>query len=55
MKKKRKSKYYLVLSERKRYTHGAFPFTEQGLSDAKKYVKRSEAKSEEKLIIEERP
>ena len=54
MRNKSKSKYYLVISKDKGYTYGAFPYTEQGLEDAKKYVKKSEESQQEELVIEER-
>jgi len=54
MKTKGKEKYYLVVSKKRGYTYGAFPYTEQGLIDAKKYIKQSEKKQKEELVIKEK-
>ena len=40
-----------MTSKKNGYTHGAFPFTPEGLENAKKYVKKSTAKSEDDLVI----
>ena len=50
-KNKRKSKYYLVVDKSRGYTHGAFPFTEEGLIMAKDFVKSASEKTNEELII----
>ena len=51
--KRRKKKYYLVVSKIRKFTHGAFPHTEEGLDLAKKYVRKiSKASEEEFLILE---
>ena len=54
MRTRRKNKYYLVVSKDKGYTYGAFPYTDQGLEDAKAYVKKSKKNQKEELLIEER-
>jgi|LULM01.1.fsa_nt_gb hypothetical protein len=54
MKSKEKNKYYLVVSENNGYTHGAFPFTEEGLLNAKRYIKKSSKKNDDVLVIKER-
>ena len=41
MRTKGKNKYYLVVSKDKGYTYGAFPYTDQGLEDAKAYAEKS--------------
>jgi len=51
MKGKGKSQYYLVTSKKNGYTHGAFPFSPEGLEDAREYVKKSAAKGEPNLVI----
>lgn len=55
MSKKRalpKKKFYLVLSERSNYTHGAFPHSEEGLILAKSFIKKKESSVEKYYIIE---
>ena len=52
---KRKSKYYLVVDRSRGYTHGAFPFTEEGLEKAKEFIKSSEEKTGEELFIKPTP
>ena len=47
MRTKGKNKYYLVISKDKGYTYGAFPYTDQGLEDAKAYVKKSKKNQKE--------
>ena len=54
MKSSKKNKYYLVVAKNNGYTHGAFPFTPEGLEDAKKYIKKSLDRTKEVLIIEEK-
>jgi len=46
-----KEKYYQVLSEEKRWMHGAFPHSESGLKQAQKYQKSLEKQYSEKIII----
>lgn len=50
-KKKEKDKFYIVVSRDKNYTHGAFPHSEQGLNDAKKYAKKISSSLKEKFEI----
>jgi len=54
MKKSRKrSKYYLVVDKSRGYTHGAFPFTEEGLTMAKDFIEASSKRTGEELIIKD--
>ena len=39
-KRKKKSKMYVVLSKEKNYRYGVFPFDDNGLKDAKKFIKK---------------
>lgn len=53
--KKKKSvtlheRFYLVLSKESNYTHGAFPFSKEGLKSARSLVKTKSTR-EEKLYI----
>ena len=54
-KKKRKKtkdyKVYLILCERTKHLFGAFPHTEEGLTEAKKYVKKISRKNKESYSI----
>ena len=49
--KKENKKYYLVKSEDKGYNYGAFPYSEEGLLEAQKYIRKL-SKSEGKYFIE---
>ena len=52
-KRKKKSKMYIVLSKNKNYRYGAFPFNEDGLENAKNFVKEMGVlRSEELYIVE---
>ena len=51
-KKKTKShQVYLILSERGNRLFGAFPFTEEGLAEAEKYVRKITRQNKEKYLI----
>ena len=53
-KKRRKTKsykVYLILSERSKHLFGAFPYTEEGLKEAEKYVKKISRKNKESYLI----
>jgi len=52
---KKKAKYYLVVDTSRGYMHGAFPFTEEGLEKARKFIESSKKKTEEELIIKPDP
>ena len=56
MKKNRKSKkkYYEILSEKKQYRYGIFPFTEEGKKDAEKYLRGLRKAHNEKFFIREK-
>ena len=47
-------KYYLVVSKKKQYTHGAFEFSPEGYKKAKDYIEDTRKASKEKLIILEK-
>lgn len=49
--KKDHKKYYLVKSKDKGYNYGAFPYSEEGMKDALKYVRRL-AGGKENYVIE---
>jgi hypothetical protein len=51
---RKNSRYYIVLSESKNYTYGAFEFTPEGLKKAKQYVRKTFTLRQEKLIILEK-
>jgi len=51
---KNRKNYYLVISEKSKYTHGAFEFTDEGLKKAKSYIKLAKKESSENLIIVEK-
>ena len=53
-KRKKKSKMYVVLSRSKNYRYGIFPFDEDGLKNAKKFVKEMGALRDEELYIVEK-
>jgi len=38
--KKENKKYYLVKSREKNYNYGAFPYSEEGLKEARKYIRK---------------
>jgi len=51
-KKKTKShQVYLILSERGNRLFGAFPYTEEGLAEAEKYVRKITKQNKEKYLI----
>ncbi len=54
MKRKKDKKYYLVISQKRKHTHGAFEFSPEGFKKAKSYVKDMEKITKEKLIILEK-
>ena len=53
-KNKKNKKYYLIESAKRRWSYGAFPHTEEGLKDAKKYLFALQKKTQEKLEIVEK-
>jgi|TARA_R110000744_G_scaffold204530_2_gene323313 hypothetical protein len=53
-KRKKKNKMYVVLSKSKNYRYGVFPFDEDGLENAKNFVKEMEVLRSEKLYIVEK-
>jgi hypothetical protein len=53
-KNKKNKKYYLIESVRKRWSYGAFPHTEAGLEEARRYMGRLQKKTKEKLEIVEK-
>lgn len=44
-------KSYLILSERTKHLFGAFSYTEEGLKEAEKYVKKISKENKETFII----
>jgi hypothetical protein len=53
-KKRRKTKsykVYLILSERSKHLFGAFPYTEEGLKEAEKYVRKIKKLNKENYRI----
>tara|TARA_B100000959_G_scaffold264454_1_gene304976 strand:+ start:3016 stop:3177 length:162 start_codon:yes stop_codon:yes gene_type:complete len=52
--RKRKKKYYEILSKRKKYRYGIFPFTDEGHKEAKDYIKVLSKIHNEKFFIEEK-
>ena len=49
--KKRVFKSYLILSEKTKHLFGALPYTEEGLKEAEKYVKKISRKNKESYLI----
>jgi len=49
--KKRVFKSYLILSEKTKHLFGAFPYTEDGLIEAEKYVRKITKRNKEKYLI----
>ena len=44
-------KSYLILSERTKHLFGAFAYTEEGLIEAEKYVRKITRRNKEKYLI----
>ena len=53
-KNKKNKKYYLIESEKRKWSYGAFPHSEEGLKEAKKYLVVLQKKTNEKLEIVEK-
>lgn len=53
-KNKKNKRYYLIESQEKKWSYGAFPHTEDGLKQAKKYLSNLQKKTDEKLEIVEK-
>ena len=51
--KKNPKTMYVVKSATNNYTHGAFPYTEEGKSRAEAFVKKAYREKKEKLEIQE--
>ena len=51
---RKKDKYYVVLSEKRHYTQGAFEHSPNGYEKAIAYVRRIERKTSEKYYILEK-
>tara|TARA_R100000808_G_scaffold24932_1_gene59518 strand:- start:7615 stop:7773 length:159 start_codon:yes stop_codon:yes gene_type:complete len=49
-----KKKYYVIVSSDKKYTHGAFEYSPEGLQKAKDYIKVISIRSDEKFKIIEK-
>ena len=52
-KRKSSKKCYIVISERKKHTYGAFPFTPEGLEKAQAYTKLLKKEHKEEFIVRE--
>ena len=44
-KNKKNKRYYLIESSQKKWSYGAFPYTEEGLKEAKKYLSNLQKKT----------
>ena len=53
-KSKKSKKYYLVEAKKRKWSYGAFPYTEEGLQEAKKYLIVLQKKVNEELKITEK-
>jgi hypothetical protein len=53
-KNKKNKKYYLIESAKRKWSYGAFPHSEEGLKEAKKYIVALQKKTNEKLEIVEK-
>lgn len=53
-KSKKNKKYYLIESEKRKWSYGAFPHTDDGLEQAEKYLKKLQRKVDEELKIIEK-
>ena len=53
-KNKKNKKYYLIESMERKWSYGAFPHTDEGLQQAKKYLTVMQKKVKEKLEIVEK-
>ena len=53
-KNKKNKRYYLIESSQKKWSYGAFPYNEEGLKEAKKYLSNLQKKTKEKLEIVEK-
>lgn len=51
--KKSPKTMYVVKSTSNNYTHGAFPYTEEGKTNAEAYVRKAYREKREKLEIQE--
>jgi len=54
LKKIKNKKYYLIESEKRKWSYGAFPHTKEGLKEAKRYMNSLQKKTKEKLEIIEK-
>tara|TARA_Y100000310_G_scaffold185090_1_gene185191 strand:+ start:1075 stop:1242 length:168 start_codon:yes stop_codon:yes gene_type:complete len=53
-KNKKNKKYYLIESQKRKWSYGAFPHTDEGLKEAKRYLTALQKKTKEKLEIVEK-
>ena len=53
-KNKKNKKYYPIESKKRKWSYGAFPHTDEGLMEAKKYLVALQKKTDEKLEIVEK-
>jgi hypothetical protein len=47
-------KYYLILAKKSKWSYGAFPHSEEGLKEAKKYLRAVQKKTGDELEIIEK-
>ena len=52
-KRKSSKRCYVVISEKKKHTYGAFPLTEEGLEKAKQYSKTLKKENKEEFLVVE--
>ena len=51
---KSKKKYYEILSAKRKYRYGIFPFTEKGREEADKYLEKLRKLHSEEFLIREK-
>ena len=54
LKMSKAKKYYLIIAKKNKWSYGAFPHTEEGLKEAKKYLRTIQKKNDDQLEIIEK-
>ena len=54
LKMSKAKKYYLIIAKTNKWSYGAFPHTEEGLKEAKKYLRTVQKKNNDELEIIEK-
>lgn len=54
LKMSKAKKYYLILAKKSKWSYGAFPHSEEGLKEAKRYLKTIQKKTNDELEIIEK-